>query len=90
MASHASAAKRARQNEKRRERNQSQKSAVRTLVKKVRVALEAKNLGQAQAALPEAIRALAKGVSKKLFHKRNAARRISRLESQVNSLKKSA
>ncbi len=90
MANHASAVKRARQNEKRRARNQVQKSAVRTVVKKVRNALEAKNVKEAEASLPEAIVALSRGVSKNLFHKSNAARRISRLQSQVNRLKKSA
>ena len=88
MATHASAAKRARQAERLRDRNQSQKSAVRTVVKKVRAALEAKDLKAAEASLPEAVRALSKGVSKSLFHKRNASRRISRLVKQVSSLKK--
>ena len=88
MANHASAVKRARQNEKRRARNQAQKSSVRTLVKKVRVALSAKDPKAAEASLPGAVKALAQGVTKGLFHKNNAARRISRLVSQVKSLQK--
>jgi len=88
VANHASAVKRARQNEKRRARNQAQKSSVRTLVKKVRVALSAKDPKAAEAALPGAVKALAQGVTKGLFHKNNAARRISRLVTQVKSLQK--
>ncbi|MCC6809162.1 MAG: 30S ribosomal protein S20 [Deltaproteobacteria bacterium] len=88
MANHPSAVKRARQNEKRRARNHARKTAVRTLVKKVRAALEAKDLKAAEAALPEAISALAKNVTKGVAHKRTAARKISRLTSRLNSLKK--
>ena len=88
MATHPSAEKRARQNEKRRARNSAQTSAVRTLVKKVRVALTAKDSKAAEAALPNAVKALAQGVTKGLFHKNNAARRISRLVKQVKSLQK--
>lgn len=88
MANHPSAVKRARQNNKRRARNHAKKAAVRALVKKVRVALEAKDPKAAAAALPDAISALAKSVTNGVAHKRTAARKISRLTSRVNSLKK--
>lgn len=88
MANHPSAVKRARQNQKRRARNHAKKAAVRTLVKKARVALDAKDLKAAEAALPAAISALAKSVTKGVAHKRTAARKISRLASRLNSLKK--
>jgi small subunit ribosomal protein S20 len=88
VANHPSAVKRARQNDKRRARNHAKKAAVRTLVKKVRAALEAKDLKGAEAALPAAISALAKSVTNGVAHKRTAARKISRLTSRVSSLKK--
>ena len=84
MASHASAEKRARQSEKRRARNQAHKSALRTVVKRARVALDKKDLKQTALLLPQAIRALAQGASKKVLHKRAAARRISRLMKAAN------
>lgn len=88
MATHPSAEKRARQNDKRRARNHAKKAAVRGLVKKVRVALETKDPKAAAAALAPAISALAKSVSKGIAHKRTAARKISRLTKQVSNLKK--
>ena len=87
MASHVSAEKRARQAEKRRARNHARKSAVRTVVKQVRQALEKKDQKQVAQVLPNAISALAKGASKGAIHKRAAARRISRLTKAANALK---
>jgi small subunit ribosomal protein S20 len=88
VANHPSAVKRARQNEKRRARNHARKAAVRTLVKKVRGALEAKDPKGAEAALPAAISALAKSVTKGVAHKNTAARKIARLTRRVNNSKK--
>jgi small subunit ribosomal protein S20 len=83
---HASAQKRARQNEKRNRRNTMLRSALRTTVKKVVVALEAADIEAARTELPKAVRALGKATSKGIVHRNQAARKISRLTRQVNAL----
>ncbi len=87
MATHKSAEKRDRQNKKRRERNISAKSALRTKVKTVDTAVEGKKKTEAATALKAAAPALAKAASKGLIHKKNASRKISRLTKKVNALK---
>ncbi len=86
MATHASALKRARQSEKRRQRNATIKSALRTLSKKVLAATEAKNSEEAKRALASTIPAVQKASAKRVIHKKNAARRISRLTKKLNAL----
>ncbi|MEJ2672643.1 MAG: 30S ribosomal protein S20 [Deltaproteobacteria bacterium] len=86
MARHLSALKRARQNEKRRQRNQSRKTRVRNLVRQVRQAVAANNPEEAQAALQTAVPVIARVAGKGTLHWRAAARKISRLTRQVNSL----
>ncbi len=87
MANHVSAAKRAKQNEKRRIRNRHVVTTCRSLVKKVRAALEANDAGNAATALADASAALASAASKGILHKNNASRRIGRLATQVAALK---
>ena len=87
MASHLSAIKRARQNEKRRLRNLHIKSTVKSFVKKVRTAVEEKDVEGAQKALLSAVPLIQKGRSKGVFHKNTTARKISRLTREVNALK---
>lgn len=87
MANHVSAIKRAKQNEKRRNRNRHVVSTCRTLVKKVRTAIDANDAGAAATALADAERALAAAASKGVLHKNNASRRIGRLASAVAALK---
>ena len=79
MANHPSAEKRNRQRIKRTDRNRTAKSAVRTIVKKVRVALQAKDKAQVTATMKGAIVALDRAGSKGILHKKTASRRISRL-----------
>ncbi len=86
MATHKSAMKRARQNERRRLRNKSIRTRVKNVIKKVRLAVERKSLEEAQEALKEAIPVIDKAASKGVLHKRNAARKISRLTKKVNRL----
>lgn len=88
MANHVSAVKRAKQNEKRRVRNRHVNSTCRTLVKRVRAALDANDPTAADAALLAATRAIGAAASKGIVHKNNASRRIGRLASAVASLKK--
>jgi small subunit ribosomal protein S20 len=79
--------KRARQNEKRRLRNQSRKTRVKSVVRNVRQAVAQKNLEEAEAALKKAVPVIAKVAGKGTLHWRTAARKISRLARQVNALK---
>jgi small subunit ribosomal protein S20 len=81
-----SAAKRARQNEKRRERNRAAKSHMRTLIKRVERLIEAKDVEGVKKALPLALKALGKTAKRGVIHKRNAARKESRLMHKVNRL----
>ena len=83
MANHKSAIKRNKQNIKRRLRNRMAKTTVRTAVKKTQQALEGGDLKSAQALLGVAERLIAKAAAKGIYHKRNAARKISRLSSSV-------
>ncbi len=86
MATHQSAIKRSKQNEKRRLRNMSIKSSVRTEIKSVTLALETKDAEQSKAALLKAIPVLTKAAAKGVFHKKTASRKISRLTRKVNAL----
>ncbi len=86
MATHDSALKRARQSERRRQRNASVKSALKTIAKKVLEAIDQKSPENARKALSSAIPALQKAAGKKVIHKKTAARKISMLTKKVNSL----
>ena len=87
MARHLSAMKRARQNKKRRVRNQARKTRVKNVVRDVRQAVAQKNLEGAEAALQKAVPIIAQVAGKGTVHWRTAARKISRLTKQVNTLK---
>lgn len=86
MANHPSAEKRNRQRIKRTIKNRAVKSSVRTVVKRVRVALSASEKAAAQTALKVAIVALDKAASKGVIPKKTASRKISRLSAQVHKL----
>ena len=86
MANHPSAEKRNRQRIKRTDRNRNAKSAVRTIVKKVRAALQAKDKTQATATLKDAIVALDRAGSKGVLHKNVGSRKVSRLTKRVAAL----
>ncbi len=86
MANSAQASKRARQAEVRRIRNASQRSNLRTFIKKVIAAVDAGDLEKAQAAYKTAVPVLDSAVSKGLIHKNKAARNKSRLNAKIRSL----
>ena len=67
-------------------RNKMIKSSVKTAMKKVTVACEAKDAAAAKAALTPAISAIDKAKSKGVYHKNNAARKVSRLTKMVNKI----
>ena len=87
MASHKSAIKRIRQTAKRQEYNRAYRSRARTFVKKARLAIGGTNVKSAEEATRLAIQDLDKAASKGVIHKRNAARRKSRLMKQLNASK---
>ena len=78
------AAKKAlRQSEKRRLHNRSQRSSLRTAIKKVRVAVEEGDLEAAKAAFQFAVKKLDQAAAKHLIHANKAARTKSRLNKLV-------
>ena len=79
--------KRNKQSEKARVRNHAAKSAIRTASKKVKIAVEAKDLVKAQSALNIAIRLIDKSVVKGVQHRRTADRQKSNLQTLVNTIK---
>jgi small subunit ribosomal protein S20 len=83
---HASAIKRAKQSETRRERNRFFLTTMRTAVKSVRKALAAKDKKAAQTALKVAVPVIDKTVTKGVIPKARASRTISRLTQAVASL----
>ncbi len=87
MATHVSAIKRARQNERRRLRNLHIKSTVKSYIKRVREAIEKKDIEGAEKALHKAIPIIQKAHSKGVLHKNTSSRKISRLTRVVNALK---
>ena len=84
MANIKSQIKRNRQNERRRVRNKSARSTLKTTIKKVTAAVEQGDADSAEATRREAARALDKAASGKIIHKRTAARRKSRLAKRVS------
>jgi len=77
--------KRVKTNEKRRMRNKSVRSSVRTAVRKFREAVEAGNTEEAAALQRAAARALDKAASKGVIHKNQAANRKSAMAKRINS-----
>mgnify|MGYP001627750116 CR=1 FL=1 len=87
MANHASSKKRMRRNATRAAINTNRTSRIRTFIKKVELALQDGNAKDAEVALQQAQPEILRGVSKGLFHKNTAARKISRLSARVKALK---
>ncbi|HPK52886.1 MAG TPA: 30S ribosomal protein S20 [Smithellaceae bacterium] len=86
MATHKSAIKRDRQSKKNRERNITDKSALKTRVKSVLSAVEKKDKDASLKALKIAIPELDKAGVKGTIHRKNASRKISRLTKKINAL----
>lgn len=79
MANTAQAKKRARQGETRRKRNASDRSLVRTYIKRVVKAIEDRNQAEAEKAYQAAIPFIDRMANKGIIHKNKAARHKSRL-----------
>lgn len=86
MANIKSAKKRVLVNKTKMERNKAIKSGVKTAVKKVEAAVVAKDVEAAKAALLNASSIIDKAATKGVYHKNNAARKVSRLAKAVNSI----
>lgn len=69
------------------ERNKSIRSGVKTAIKKVDAAVESGDKKAAGEALVAATSAIDKACSKGVYHKNNAARKVSRLSSAVAAMK---
>ncbi|MFT0212164.1 30S ribosomal protein S20 [Pseudomonas sp. F1_0610] len=90
MANSPSAKKRAKQAEKRRSHNGSLRSMVRTHIKNVVKAIEAKDLEKAQAAYVLAVPVIDRMADKGIIHKNKAARHKSRLNEHLKALQAAA
>ncbi len=84
MPSTRSAKKRVRVNERKRIRNMAERSALKTAVKRYRIAIDA-NDSNSEVYLKNAIKALDKAASKGIIHKNTAARTKSRLTKKLAS-----
>ena len=86
MANTPQSKKRARQNERKLEVNKARRSRIRTFLKKVEEAITSGDKSAANTALKSAQPELMRGVSKGVYKKNTAARKMSRLSSRVKSL----
>ena len=86
MANSPQAKKRARQTERRAAVNKARRSRIRTFLRKVEEAIESGDKEAAAAALKAAQPELMRGVTKGIFHKNTASRKMSRLASRVKAI----
>ena len=86
MANSPQAKKRARQIERRTAVNKARKSRIRTFLRAVEEAIASGDKAAATEALRAAQPELMRGVTKGIFHKNTASRKVSRLGSRVKSL----
>ncbi len=90
MANIKSQIKRNRQNEKRRMRNKSVKSSLKTAIRKFHTAAEAGDSAAATTLLRDASKQLDQAVSKGVIHKNQAANRKSAIAKRLNALSTAA
>ncbi|MEQ6202980.1 30S ribosomal protein S20 [Sulfitobacter sp. HNIBRBA2951] len=86
MANTPQAKKRARQNEKRFAINKARRSRIRTFLRKVEEAIESGVKEDAVAALKAVQPELMRGVTKGVYHKNTASRKMSRLAARVKAI----
>ena len=86
MANTASARKRARQSEQRRQHNASLRSELRTAVKNVRKAIDAGDKTAARGVLQRAASTIDRIADKNIIHKNKAARHKSRLAAAIKAM----
>ena len=88
MANTPSAKKRIRNTLRKTDINKSRKSRIKTFVRKVEDAIESKDPKSAMDSLKVAQPEIMRGVTKGIFHKNTASRKISRLSSRVKAISK--
>ena len=86
MANSVSAKKRVRQTVKRTEVKKSRRSRIKTFIRKLEEAIEAKDSKAAKDCLKAAQPEMMRGVSKGLFHKNTVSRTVSRLSARVKAI----
>jgi small subunit ribosomal protein S20 len=86
MANHKSAEKRVRQNAKRNEINRSNRSKLRTQIKKLRASIAGHDKAGSNELLNPTVSLIDKAVNKGIIHKNTAARYKSRLTKHVSEL----
>ena len=86
MANTPQSKKRARQNERRFAVNKARRSRIRTYLRKVEEAIASGDKDAAQNALRAAQPELMRGVTKGVFHKNTASRKVSRLAARVKAI----
>ncbi|MCF2871628.1 30S ribosomal protein S20 [Octadecabacter sp. G9-8] len=86
MANSPQAKKRARQNEARFQVNKARRSRIRTFLRKAEEAIASGDKDAAKAAVQALQPELMRGVTKGVFHKNTAARKMSRLVSRVKAI----
>jgi len=86
MANSPQSKKRARQNEARFAVNKARRSRIRTFIRKVEEAIASGDKAAAAAALQAAQPEMMRGVTKGVLHKNTVARKVSRLAARVNAL----
>lgn len=86
MANHISSVKRARQDIKKRAVNRTQRSSMRTAIKKLQLLIEAGDKPAANEALKEAVSLIDRAGGKGLLHASQASRRVSRLNAHVKAM----
>jgi small subunit ribosomal protein S20 len=85
LASHASALKAHRQSLKRREHNRQLRSRLRTGLKGIRAALDAKDLDAARTALNDTVSLIDKMATKGIIHRNTAGRYKSRIAKRLKA-----
>ena len=88
MANTTSAKKRIRNTLRKTDINKSRRSRIKTFVKKVEDAIETKDAKSAMDSLKAAQPEIMRGVTKGIFHKNTASRKISRLSSRIKAISK--
>jgi len=86
VASHASAVKAHRQSLKRRDQNRQMRATLRTAIKNIRAAIDAKDLDGVKKQLPATVSLIDKMAAKGIIHDNAAARHKSRLHASIAKL----
>jgi small subunit ribosomal protein S20 len=88
MQKHLSVLKRARQNKIRKARNTHVKKLIKTAIKNTNEKIESGNEEEARKSLTQTMSVIDRAVSKGIVHDNNGSRKISRLSSKIDSVKK--